>query len=502
MRSMNITDAIRSGFRVLVSRPGGVLPFYLFEGSTALIVRVPLFIGAALAFIVLLGTGQIAPVIREFQELNSDQLTSPSVDPGQFQGLADALAGLVTPVTIAITVISLLSVLVLVFLTRSIAVAGTLHSVYAVQSDREPLLAGVNGIVRDTLRFIGLQLIQAGLAILVSLPLVYILLTFNGISDAFLAVGYGLLWLLALIAISVALLFAGPAIVIDDVGPLTAIQKSLGFLRSRIDAVIAYIGVVIIVGIVAVIVLAITAFLSISRVFVLFLVLAIRPYLDAVKTGLYAEDIDLDTTVTGNVRPVSRSVSAFRNGWTQVVRFATDHPVAYISSFAIFILGFIIGWIAVSGINTEIPPMTDVRNLFGTFPVDVFVQLAANNWYVAANEVFAGVAFAVPTVTNLLFNGLIVGVVGGMVPPIVFAALVLPHGIIEIPALALAGGVGLHLGHVVWRGVRGRTTTDEVADEIGQAYNVLLGLALLFVIAAFIEAFITPWIGSMVLTTG
>jgi uncharacterized membrane protein SpoIIM required for sporulation len=498
---MKIDDAIRSGFRVLVSRPGGVLPFYLFAGSTTLIIRVPLFIGAALAFIVLLGTGRIAPVISEFQELNIDQLASPDARPNQFQELADALAGLVTPVTIAITVISLLLVLVLLLLTRSIAVAGTFHAVYAVQSDREPLLAGVNGIVRDTLRFIGLQLVQVGLAILVSLPLIYILLTLNGISDVFLAVGYGLLWLLALIAISIALLFAEPAIVIDDVGPLMAIRKSLGFLRSRIDAVIAYIGIVILVGIVAVVVFAVTTFLSISRIFVLLLVLvAFRPYLDAVKTGLYAEDTDIDTAVIGNVNPVSRSVSAFRNGWTQVIRFATNHPIAYVLSFGIFMFGVVIGWIAVSGLNAEISPTTDVRNLFGSFPVDVFVQLAANNWYVAANEVFAGVAFAVPTVTNLLLNGLIVGVVGGMTAPIAFAALVLPHGIIEIPALALAGGVGLHLGRVVWRGIQGRTTTDEVADEIGRAYDVLLGLALLFVIAAFIEAFITPWVGSVVLS--
>jgi uncharacterized membrane protein SpoIIM required for sporulation len=499
---MNIDDAIRSGFRVLVSRPGGVLPFYLFEGSITLIVRVPLLIGAVIAFIVLLGTGQIAAVISEFQELDTNQLASPSVDPSQFQELADAIAGLVTPVTIAITVISLLFAVVVLIITRSIAVAGTLHAVYAVQSDHEPLIAGVNGIVRDTLRFIGLWLVQAGLIILVSLPLVYTLLTLNGISDIFLAFGYGLLWLLAVIAISVALLFAGPAIVIDDVGTLTAIRKSLGFLRSRIDAVIAYIGIVILVGFIAVIVFAITAFLSISRIFVLFFVLAISPYLDAVKTGLYAEDIDLDTAVIGNVRPVSRSVNAFRNGLTQVVRFATNHSISYLISFGIFIIGGIIGWVTVSGINAEISPTTDVRNLFGPFPVDVFVQLAANNWYVAANEVFAGVAFAVPTITNLLLNGLIVGVVGGMATPIVFVALVLPHGIIEIPALALAGGVGLHLGQVVWRGIQGRITTDEVADEIGRAYDVLLGLALLFVIAAFIEAFITPWVGSMVLTAG
>jgi uncharacterized membrane protein SpoIIM required for sporulation len=496
---MDIDNAIRSGFRVLGSHPSGVLPLYLFEASTWLIVRVPLFIGAALAFVVLLGTGRITPIIREFQEL--DVGASPAMNPSQYQGLIDALAGLISPVTIAIIGISLLFVLVLWVVTRSVAAAGTLHAVYAAQTDCEPLLSGVNGIACDTLRFIGLQLVRYGLFVLVSLPLLFILATVNGVGDVFLAIGYGFLAALTFIIIEVALLFAGPAIVIDDVGPLTAIRRSLGFLRSRPDAVIAYIGIVILVGLVAVVVWAIVWALSISQVFVLFFVLVISPYLDSVKTGLYAEDTAFNTAREGNVQPFHRSIVAFRNGWSQVVRFVIRHPTANAVSFGIFILGIVIGWFAVSGFSANFSPTTDVRNVFGSFPIDVFVTLAVNNWYVAANEVFAGAAFAIPAITNLLLNGILIGVIGGVSAFIPFVALVLPHGIIEIPALAIAGGVGLHLGRVVWNGVRGRKTTDEIADEIGRAYDILLGLALLFVIAAFIEAFITPWIGSMVIST-
>lgn len=496
---MNTDDAIRSGFRVLALRPSGILPLYLFKASTLLIVRVPLYIAIALAFVVLLGTGRISPVVREFQEL--DIAVSPAVDPSQYRELADTLGGLLTPVTITIVLVSLVSVLVLVFITRGIASAGTLHSVYAAQTDRDPLFGGVDGIARDTLRFIGLQLVEAGAFVLVSLPLLYVFATSDGTGDLFLVIGYVFLGILALIVVSVVLLFAGPAIVIDDVGPLTAIRRSFGFLRSQPGTVIAYIGIVILAGIVGMIVLVITNILSISQLFVLFFVLVISPYLDTVKTGMYAEDIAFGTALRGNVQPIRRSIAAFRNGWSQLVGFVGRHPTANIASFVILVIGFVLGWFAVSGIGANLSPPANVRNVFGTFPVDVFVNLAVNNWYVAVNQVFAGTAFGVPTITNLLLNGILIGAVGSVIAPVPFVALVLPHGIIELPALAIAGGVGLHLGRVVWNGIRGRTTTDEIADEIGQGYDVLLGLALLFVIAAFIEAFITPWIGATVIST-
>jgi uncharacterized membrane protein SpoIIM required for sporulation len=512
MQGMDIDDALRSGFSVLVSRPGGVLPFYLFEASTLLIARVPLFIGAALVFAVLVSTGQLAPAIREIQALNLRQLSPPITDPSQFQELFDALAGLVTPATITITVISLLLCLVLLLITRSVATAGTLHADYAglTSTGTGSLSAGVEGIVRDTLRFIGLQLLFVGLVVLVSLPLISVLLTINGLTGIFLLIAFGLFEIITLIAISIALLFAEQAIVVDNVGVLDSVRHSVGFLRERPAAVIAYIGIVILVGICAAILFAIVFFFSISRVAVLFSVLAISPYLDIVKIGLYTEDTTLisdssdfsesDPEEIGSTRSVgTRFVAAFRNGWSQLIKFIPNHPSSIVLSLGIFILGITIGWVAVSGFSVPSSPATDVRNVFGPFPVDVFVQIAANNWYVAAHEIFAGLAFAVPTITNLLLNGLLVGVLGGLSPPVMFTALVLPHGIIEIPALALAGGVGLHLGRVVWRGLRGRITTDEVASEIGQAYEILLGLTFVFVVAAFIEVFITPWIASVVL---
>jgi uncharacterized membrane protein SpoIIM required for sporulation len=85
------------------------------------------------------------------------------------------------------------------------------------------------------------------------------------------------------------------------------------------------------------------------------------------------------------------------------------------------------------------------------------------------------------------------------VDPVAFLALVAPHGVIEIPAIVIAGSAGLSLGGVGVGAVRGRYSDDDVAAAIRRVYRVLLGLVPLFVVAALIEAFLTPLVASAVL---
>ncbi|MGA9400999.1 stage II sporulation protein M, partial [Haladaptatus sp.] len=74
----------------------------------------------------------------------------------------------------------------------------------------------------------------------------------------------------------------------------------------------------------------------------------------------------------------------------------------------------------------------------------------------------------------------------------------LPHGVIEIPGLSVAGALGLHLGGVSLSYVRGRTSVDEFSGELVRAYYVVLGLLPVFIVAAFIEAFVTWWVAAHV----
>ncbi|MCL7418058.1 MAG: stage II sporulation protein M, partial [Halalkalicoccus sp.] len=144
--------------------------------------------------------------------------------------------------------------------------------------------------------------------------------------------------------------------------------------------------------------------------------------------------------------------------------------------------------------------ITDPAAVFGAVPLDVFVMIAVNNWLVALGQTFAGLALGIPTAVNLLFNGAVVGIVAGISSDLlVVAALVVPHGIVEIPALAVSSALGLHLGHVGWRRFRGTIDDAALAAEIRFAFEVLVGLALVFVAASFVEAFLTPRIAGWLL---
>lgn len=175
------------------------------------------------------------------------------------------------------------------------------------------------------------------------------------------------------------------------------------------------------------------------------------------------------------------------------------HPFAVgIACFA-FVLGAVGGWTLTASAGVTIDAPDDVAGVFGPLPVNDFLNIAANNWLVAASGTYSGLAFALPALSAAAFNGAVVGALAGVFDRVALLALVAPHGIIEIPALLLAWGLGVHLGAVGWRAVRGRTDAGTVADQLRRAARALAGIAVLLVVASFVEAFLTPQIAAIIL---
>ncbi|HEU4882416.1 MAG TPA: stage II sporulation protein M, partial [Longimicrobium sp.] len=68
---------------------------------------------------------------------------------------------------------------------------------------------------------------------------------------------------------------------------------------------------------------------------------------------------------------------------------------------------------------------------------------------------------------------------------------VLPHGVIELTAICIAGGAGLWLGSAML--LPGRRTRREVLVTRGrEAVSLIGGTALMLVVAGTIEGFISP----------
>ena len=100
------------------------------------------------------------------------------------------------------------------------------------------------------------------------------------------------------------------------------------------------------------------------------------------------------------------------------------------------------------------------------------------------------------TAWAMVFNGIIVGNVGAFIAGSVGVGYILvglfPHGIFELPALFIAAGIGFRLLYRVGQRIRG--TRDSIVTKRYLYRTGLLVLAgwLLLVVAAVVEAFITP----------
>lgn len=221
--------------------------------------------------------------------------------------------------------------------------------------------------------------------------------------------------------------------------------------------------------------------------------------IEADETGMEAV---ADESEVARERPrsvPSRLLAGQRRGLGALAAFLRAHPLANIGGMALFLIGTGLGWLLTRPYGTRLSGPENVAGVFGEFAVGPFVNIAANNWYVAIGQGFGGLAFGVPAIVNLLFNGVLVGGLAGIFETVVFLALVAPHGIVEVPALAISGGVGLYLGGVGYQWARGRIDAAAVGHHLQQATWVLVGLLPLFVLAAFVEAFLTPWIAAVVL---
>lgn len=121
--------------------------------------------------------------------------------------------------------------------------------------------------------------------------------------------------------------------------------------------------------------------------------------------------------------------------------------------------------------------------------------ITVNNIQVAIVAFAGGVTFGVLTVWSLFQNGMLLGVLAGMLAKggeaLQFWALIVPHGSLELPAIAIAGGAGLMLARALL--APGDLPRAEALREVsGDAVRVLLGTVPLFIVAGTVEGFITP----------
>lgn len=137
----------------------------------------------------------------------------------------------------------------------------------------------------------------------------------------------------------------------------------------------------------------------------------------------------------------------------------------------------------------------DFEAYYSSAPASQFAaEVTFNNLRVAITAFALGIFACVGTAAILVFNGANVGVAGGLFHAVGeaprFWGLILPHGLLEITAVVVAGGAGLALG---WALIDpgDRTRGEAIAAEGRRSVLVVLGLIGAFVVAGLIEGFVT-----------
>ena len=115
-----------------------------------------------------------------------------------------------------------------------------------------------------------------------------------------------------------------------------------------------------------------------------------------------------------------------------------------------------------------------------------------NNISIALRTFASGLLFGVGSAFFVFYNGLLLGAVAAHLVSVgsagTFFPFVIGHGALELPALVIAGGTGLALGHAILS-PGAHTRVESLQRAARAAVPIVYGFTLMLLGAAFIEAF-------------
>ncbi|WP_063059429.1 stage II sporulation protein M [Nocardia sienata] len=215
-------------------------------------------------------------------------------------------------------------------------------------------------------------------------------------------------------------------------------------------------------------------------------------------------------------RARGRIVGSAPNTWTEIVRFLTHgfpgavyRALGWWLAVAVVFLGVSTGfatWIAndpsareTLGLRGDTGALTAPGGAFETYYTehsnDAFAALVwTNNAWVSALALFLGVLI-VPVLYLLFMNALNIGISAGLMAEAgrldSFFGFLLPHGMLELTAIFIAGGAGLKLGWTLIDPGRLRRA-EAVARQGRVTAAIALGLVPTLLVAGLLEGFVTP----------
>lgn len=122
-------------------------------------------------------------------------------------------------------------------------------------------------------------------------------------------------------------------------------------------------------------------------------------------------------------------------------------------------------------------------------------NLMTHNIQVSILALGLGVTAGLGTAFVLVKNGVLLGVLAAVATnnriDLVFWSVILPHGVLELTAICIAGGAGLVIARALF--APGDLPRNDALQVAGiEAGKLMIGVVVFLICAGFIEAFITP----------
>ena len=146
----------------------------------------------------------------------------------------------------------------------------------------------------------------------------------------------------------------------------------------------------------------------------------------------------------------------------------------------------------------EILPLFDIRPVLLIFWQNSRVLLLS----MILGVFSLGILGMLPFITSMAVIGYLFSLMQlNHFPMLVYVSLVIPHGIIEIPAAIISIAAVLKIGAVMSTPSSNKTIAEVLIESLADWAKVTLAISMpLFVIAAFIEAWLTPRLALLLLT--
>ena len=204
----------------------------------------------------------------------------------------------------------------------------------------------------------------------------------------------------------------------------------------------------------------------------------------------------------------SRSLAGFARFFTTSFPAAVWHARRFVLASALLLLvpAIVVGaWLARSDVALEASAPEALREAYveedfeayySSAPASEFATaVTVNNIQVGFLAFASGIFLCVLTAGILVFNGANIGQAAGLFAAVgeqpKFYGLILPHGLLEISAIIVAGGAGLAVGWTIID-PGDRTRGEALAEQGRRSAVIALGLVLAFIVAGTVEGFVTP----------